>query len=222
MSQSVISLRDVVCPLGGGPCLKLHSMEVQAGEQWVLTGPSGCGKTSLLNILAGVLSVDEGQVQVLGKNLRTLSLADRDRMRGRDVGSVFQNFNLLEPFSALENVQVGLFFAGLPSNDDRARDMLVRVGLEHRLQARPSTLSIGERQRVAVARALAPAPSLLLADEPTGSLDPATAESVCDLIQSLCDTEKTTLVCVTHDHRLISRFNHHLDGSTLIQEEVQS
>ena len=220
MSSLVLSLRDVVCPLGNGPVLKLPCLEVGAGQQWALIGPSGCGKSSLLNLVAGVLLSESGEISVLGHELKSLSGPERDQLRGRQIGLIFQNFNLLEPFTVQENVQLGLHFAGKADPSDRARDLLVRVGLEHRLQAKPASLSIGERQRVAVARALAPAPSLLLADEPTGSLDPRSAGEVCELIQSMCRAHETTLLFVTHDERLQLRFEHQLDCSGLIEESV--
>jgi len=220
MSAPVVLLRDVVCPLGNGPTLKLDRFDVQAGQQWVLTGPSGCGKSSLLNIIAGVLPLQSGECSVLGKDLTSLSSNERDQLRGREIGLIFQNFNLLDPFTVQENVHLVLHFAGKSDRSDRARDLLVRVGLEHRLHAKPAGLSIGERQRVAVARALAPEPSLLLADEPTGSLDPVAAKQVCELIQSMCRGLNTPLVFVTHDEGLTSQFDDHLDGADLIREGV--
>ena len=155
---------------------------------------------------------------MLGHDVRKLSGPERDGLRGCQIGLIFQNFNLLDPFTVQENVQLGLHYAGLPDRSDRARELLVRVGLEHRLNAKPASLSIGERQRVAVARALAPGPKLLLADEPTGSLDPESADRICELIQSMCRAQDTTLLFVTHDERLRSCFEHHLDGSGLISE----
>lgn len=222
MSSLLLSLRDVVCPLGGGPVLKLPRLDVEPGQQWVLTGPSGCGKSSLLNLIAGILPADSGTVSVMGYDVQSLSGPERDRLRGREIGFIFQNFNLLEPFTVLENVELGLYFAGKPDRSGCAQELLVRVGLGHRLDAKPSSLSVGERQRVAVARALAPAPRLLLADEPTGSLDPATAEEVCSLIQSMCMARETALLFVTHDQRLQSRFQCRLDASALLQERASS
>ncbi len=197
----------------------LDEFRVEVGERVALTGPSGCGKSTLLNIVSGLVRPDNGVVRVHGTDITALSPLALDRFRGRETGFVFQSFNLLEPFTAHENVLLGMRFAGFGSGHerrDRAKELLDRVGLSHRLQARPGRLSVGERQRVSIARALGPRPSVLLADEPTGALDPQTADSVFDLLVELCMTEKTTLLFVTHDHDLANRLPRRFDCRSLL------
>lgn len=188
-----------------------------------MTGASGCGKTSLLNLVAGLRLAQSGEVTVLGQNLNTLSPRQRDATRGRRVGRIFQELNLLEPFTALENILIGLRFAGLASEPDaaeRAHRLIKEAGLDHRTHVKVSMLSAGERQRVAVVRALAPRPDILLADEPTGSLDPVRADLLCRLIQQMCREQNTALVLVTHDHLLANLFERRFDAEGLIRETV--
>lgn len=222
----LIQIKNLVYPIADpGPVLSLNLLTVNPGEQWVITGPSGCGKTTLLDIVAGSKELSRGQVNLFGTDLSELSPSRRDAFRGVRIGRIFQEFNLLEPFTAIENVCIGLQYAGIKTkkeSTDRAKDLLNRAGLPHRLNSRISTLSTGERQRVAVVRALAPRPSLLIADEPTASLDPKHAHEVCDLIKTLCREEGTALLFVTHDVDLINDFDHHLDASTLLTEGGES
>jgi putative ABC transport system ATP-binding protein len=146
------------------PILDVPRLELAAGEQAVIRGRSGGGKTTLLNVIAGLATADAGRVVVKGTDVTRLPEAGRDRFRARHIGFVFQTFNLLPGFTALENVLLGMTFTGQPHDPQRARDLLGRVGLAHRLSHKPSALSVGEKQRVAVARALVNRPALLLAD----------------------------------------------------------
>ena len=185
-----------------------------AGEEVALTGPSGCGKSTLLNLVAGLRRPDAGTIMVHGTELGTLAASRLDAFRGRTIGFVFQSFNLLEHFSALENVLVGMRFGRACAHRERrktAAALLERVGLKHRLHARPSRLSGGERQRVAIARALVNRPALLLADEPTGALDPATAAGVFELIREVCRAERCALLLVTHDLALAAKLPRRVD-----------
>ncbi len=188
------------------PILDVPAFELAAGEQSVLIGPSGCGKTTLLHIIAGIVRVDSGSVKLDNIELTKYSEAARDRIRADKLGYVFQTFNLLPAFSALENVLLGMTFASGRHSGSRARELLVRVGLGHRLSSRPSTLSVGEQQRVAVARALANRPKLLLADEPTANVDPKNQQQVIDLIRNTCREEGVALMIVTHSMEVANQF----------------
>lgn len=186
----------------------LDGLTVARGEAVALVGPSGCGKSTLLNIVAGMVRAESGSVNVLDHELSKLGTAELDAFRGRHCGFVFQSFHLLHAFTALENVEIGLRFgARLSAKDRKARatTMLERVGLGHRIHARTNRLSVGERQRVVIARAVAGKPELLLADEPTGSLDPRTAGDIFQLLLDVVAETGCTLLMVTHDHALADR-----------------
>jgi putative ABC transport system ATP-binding protein len=188
------------------PILDIREFRVAAGEQVVLMGRSGCGKTTLLHCIAGIGRPDSGVVEIDGLDITRLSEAGRDRFRADKIGYVFQTFNLLPGFSALENVLLGMSFAGKRVESARAKDLLSRVGLEHRLAHRPTALSVGEQQRVAVARALANRPKLLLADEPTANVDTAHQQQIIDLVRNTCRDENVALVMVTHTPEVAEQF----------------
>jgi ABC-type lipoprotein export system ATPase subunit len=188
------------------PILDISSFEMAAGEQVVLRGQSGGGKTTLLNCIAGLTTVDSGQIEVNGRDVVRLPEATRDRFRASYIGFVFQTFNLLPAFSALENVMLGMTFTGGKPDEGRARDLLEQVGLGHRLTHKPRALSVGEQQRVAVARALANRPVLLLADEPTANIDPAHQQQVIDLLRSACEREGIAMLLVTHAPEVSEQF----------------
>ena len=180
-------------------------LEVTRGEAVAVVGASGSGKSTLLAILAGLDTPTAGSVQIDGQDIFALDEDARAEMRGRAVGFVFQSFQLLPALSALENVMLPLELSGVADPEAPARDILKRVGLEERLHHFPKHLSGGEQQRVALARAFVARPSLLLADEPTGSLD---ADSGAAIIQLMFDMNReygTTLVMVTHDENLAAR-----------------
>jgi putative ABC transport system ATP-binding protein len=187
--------------------LRVGEFTVSAGEQCALFGPSGSGKTTLFNILAGLLAPTSGAVEIAGTSLESLAEHQRDRFRGRNIGFVFQSFNLLPGLSVRENVLIGMTLSGVGVDRERAEWLLEEVGLKNRLNHRPFQLSIGEQQRVAVARSLAHKPSLLLADEPTGSLDPRRAADVMDLLVRLSSRENCTLLVISHDAEIVRRFS---------------
>lgn len=194
---------------GGGrlPILDIPSYKIDAAEQVVLIGRSGCGKTTLLHVIAGISRVDSGEVVIDNVNIATRSEPARDRVRAEKIGYVFQTFNLLAGFSALENVLLGMTFGSKGKDLDRARRLLARVNLEHRLHHKPKALSVGEQQRVAIARALANRPKLLLADEPTANIDPRNQQKIIDLIRETCGEEKVALLMVTHSPEVSSQFS---------------
>jgi ABC-type lipoprotein export system ATPase subunit len=188
------------------PILDIERFQVQAAEQLVLVGRSGCGKTTLLHIIAGIRTPDSGRVIMDGVDIARLSEQGRDRFRAAQIGYVFQTFNLLAPFTALENVLLGMTFARGRKDTRRAHALLERVGLTHRANHKPQALSVGEQQRVAVARALANRPRLLLADEPTANVDPGNQDRIIELIRSTCAEEKIALVMVTHSTEVAAQF----------------
>ena len=153
-----------------------------------------------------MLSPDAGTIKVNGIDLTRLSEQGRDRFRAGTIGYVFQTFNLLPAFTAIENVRLGMTFGSGKADTERARHLLSRVGLDNRSNYRPNQLSVGQQQRVAIARAMAGRPRILLADEPTANVDPKSAENVLDLIGETCSEENVAMLIVTHDMQIASRF----------------
>jgi putative ABC transport system ATP-binding protein len=190
----------------------LHVLDVPAfqldrGEQAVLVGRSGGGKTTLLHVIAGISHATSGDVTIDGVQLNRLSEAGRDRFRAGMIGYVFQTFNLLPAFTALENVLLGMTFARGKHDRGRAERLLARVGLADRMSHRPAAMSVGEQQRVAVARSLANSPRLLLADEPTANIDPANQQNIIDLIRETAREESISLLLVTHAMEVADQFD---------------
>ncbi|MDB5337340.1 MAG: putative transporter ATP-binding protein [Planctomycetaceae bacterium] len=188
------------------PILGIPEFTLQTGEQVALVGESGGGKTTLLNVISGITTPDAGQVVIGNTDLTKLSEPARDRFRALKIGFIFQTFNLLPAFTALENVLLGMSFSGQKSDTKRAKDLLARVGLSHRLNHRPATLSVGEQQRVAVARSLVNRPALLLADEPTASIDAQHQATVLELIREACHEHNCALLLVTHSAEVAGQF----------------
>jgi putative ABC transport system ATP-binding protein len=185
------------------PVVDLPELTLGDGEQVALIGESGSGKTTLLHLIAGILTPDEGSVRFetngSATEIVTLSEAERDIFRGTYMGYIFQTHHLLPGFTALENVLLGMSFTGRPADPAWAKHLLNEVGLSDRLHYKPAKLSVGQQQRVAVARALANRPKLVLADEPTGALDASNAQQVLDLIRKLCTEVNASLLLVSHD-----------------------
>jgi putative ABC transport system ATP-binding protein len=194
-------------PVSDGALAILHhlDLEIASGESVAILGASGSGKSTLLGLLAGLDLPTSGEVHINGENLFALDEDGRAALRGRLIGFVFQSFQLLPALTALENVMLPLELAGAASARETALSVLQRVGLSERLHHYPKQLSGGEQQRVAVARAFATQPKLLLADEPTGNLDSATGERIIDLLFELNREQGATLVLVTHDAELAAR-----------------
>lgn len=196
------------------PVLAIDAFTLDEGEQVALEGGSGTGKTTLLNVIAGLVTPDRGQVVFDGRDLTRLKASLRDRHRAEHIGTIFQSFHLLPGFTALENVVLGMLFS---SEVDRshARELLVRLGLEDRLHYRPRQLSIGQQQRVALARAMANRPKLVLADEPTGNLDRENAETALAIIRDICAEQGAALLLVSHDPHVLGAFDRRVELRTL-------
>ncbi len=210
-NQTVLELRDLrksFREADGHALDVIHigRFDLAVGEQAALVGASGSGKSTLLNLVAGIVLPDDGEVLVNGTDVTRLDEAERDRFRADNIGYVFQSFNLLQGFTALENVLLAQMFAESEPDTDRAVALLETVGLGKRLQHKPRTLSVGEQQRVAIARALVNAPPLVLADEPTGNLDAKNGTIVLELLQRVCAENNHTLLLVTHDPKVRDQF----------------
>ena len=180
--------------------IRAESLHIAAGDYTAIVGPSGCGKTTLLSLLGGMLSPSTGHVWLNGVSLYDLSVNERARLRREKIGFVFQTFNLVPYLTAIENVQLPLCLAGIEAGEqaDRATALLQRVGLGERLNHKPRELSIGQQQRVALARTLANNPTVILADEPTGNLDSESRQVVLDFFDELL-RGGSTIIMVTHD-----------------------
>jgi len=181
------------------PVIDVPAFSIADGQRIALIGSSGSGKTTLLHLIAGILAPDEGTITIDGTDIATLSEARRDMFRGDNIGYVFQTHHLLPGFTAMENVLLGMTFTGRGADKAWARHLLVEVGLGERLNYKPAKLSVGQQQRVAVARAIANRPKVVLADEPTGALDAVSAKQTLQLILRLCTEVNAALILVTHD-----------------------
>jgi putative ABC transport system ATP-binding protein len=201
-------------------------LTIRKGEFLSISGPSGCGKSTLLSILGLLDSPTEGTYTLNGKPVESLSMSERARVRNREIGFIFQAFNLIGDLSVYENVELPLTYRGIPSSERRTRvqEALEKVEMSHRIKHYPSQLSGGQQQRVAVARALAGSPSILLADEPTGNLDSKNGESVIELLRGL-HGEGATICMVTHDPRYAKhadRTVHLFDGKLIDEQAAQA
>ncbi len=186
------------------PALRGIDLEIRVGELFMLVGPSGCGKTTLISIIAGILTQDNGACRVFDHDMKAMSDMERTSYRGKNVGFVFQSYNLIPSLTTTENVSIPLLLNGMSRADahTRAQEVLVEVGLKEKLKTLPTELSGGQQQRVAIARALAHNPKLIVCDEPTSALDHTTGEEIMQLFRAEALQEQRTLVIVTHDARI--------------------
>jgi len=191
---------------GRSVIVDVPTFSLSAGEQLALRGESGSGKTTFLHLIAGILDADSGRIEIDGTDMAALGEPKRDRLRAQKLGYIFQTFNLLQGYTVLENVLLGMSF-GPGADRDHARSVLERVGLGDRLHHFPRQLSTGQQQRVAVARALANRPKLVLADEPTGNLDRRNATEALALIRETCREVGATLLLVSHDENTLAQFS---------------
>src|SRR6266705_4319375 len=210
--MSLIETRDVsrIYQMGATPVVALDHVSIAASQREfvAIQGTSGSGKSTLLNVLGGMDRPTSGEVLFDAEPLGPLGKKQMARYRRFSVGMIFQNFNLIPTMTAAENVRLALAFAGMQGVERRKRaaDLLERVGLTDRTEHRPAELSGGEQQRVAIARALANRPRVLLADEPTGNLDSTRAQELLSLLREMVERDNLTVLLVTHDHELASRF----------------
>ena len=210
MTQPMVKVEGLRHGHGSRDILDISTWQVDAGERCLVTGPSGSGKSTLLHLLAGLATPRAGSVRVADQDLAGLSPAARDRFRGRSIGLLLQSFHLLDTLSVLDNVRLARHLAGLPEDGARCREVLEELGVAEFARAHPSTLSHGQAQRVALARAVINRPAVLLADEPTSSLDDESCERVATLVEAEAERNGATLVVATHDSRLLERFERQL------------
>jgi putative ABC transport system ATP-binding protein len=179
-------------------------LHIESGELFMLVGPSGCGKTTLISVIAAILDYSSGQCSVLGQDLKTMTTGQKNNLRAKNIGFVFQSFNLLPSLTAAENVAVPLFIQGVSRKIAlaKAEELLDQVGLGERHNSLPSQLSGGQQQRVAIARALVHDPKIIVCDEPTSALDHDTGQKIMEMMRRLAREHGVTLVIVTHDNRI--------------------
>jgi putative ABC transport system ATP-binding protein len=209
----MISVRGLAHRYGSTEVLRLPEWNVAQGERWLVLGPSGCGKTTLLHIIAGLIRPSEGEVFVFEKDLKKLDGAQLDRWRGATVGIVLQALHLMRHLNVRDNLRIAQYLAHAPQDDARIAETLGALGIADKAARRPADLSEGERQRVAVARAVVNRPKLLLADEPTANLDDGAAAHAVELLLEQAERHGATLVVATHDARVKQRFEKRLDLS---------
>jgi ABC-type lipoprotein export system ATPase subunit len=219
--STALRIQDLRFRRPHGFSLQVPELELRAGEAALLSGGSGAGKSTLLWLVAGLLRSDAGTIEVAGQRIDAMRESDRDRVRARHVGLVFQTHQLLPDFTAEQNVALALMAAGEPERTHlpRARDLLGALGVE-RTGARVTDLSVGQQQRVAVARAIACRPAIVLADEPTASLDTESGARAMDLIQGACRNAGAALLCASHDPAMQGRFARSIDVRQFVFEEA--
>ena len=191
--------------------LEIPSFKLGKSEQVSIYGKSGSGKTTFLNCIAGIQSPDSGEILIDGESMAPAPEKRRDQIRGEKLGFVFQGLHLLDGISILQNVELAFAFSKKKAKRDRAKELLVSLGLEKYLESFPAQLSVGQKQRVALARALAPEPVLVLADEPTGNLDSESKFQAMKTIQESCQTSEASLVLVSHDSEVLAMFDRSID-----------
>jgi len=226
--DTAVSCRQVTKEFGTGDnralVLRGVDFDVQFGEMTLLVGPSGCGKTTLLSVIAGLLDPTSGGISVLGQNVDQLSGSDSILFRRKNLGFVFQQYNLLPALTAAENAAVPLLAAGVPRKRavDQASALLADLGLDERLHALPSQLSGGQQQRVALARALVHEPRLIVCDEPTSALDHETGHAVMELLTKTAVRDDRAVIVVTHDSRVFHFADRiaHMDDGRIVKTEA--
>src|SRR6516162_724704 len=224
---SAVACRQVRKSFGQGDAavevLRGVDFEAIRGKLTFLVGPSGCGKTTLISVIADLLDKGAGKVELFGQDLEALTPRERILFRRKNLGFVYQQFNLLPALTAAENAAVPLIAAGLPRRlaVDRAKELLIKLGLEHRLEALPEKLSGGQQQRVTLARALVHEPRLIICDEPTAALDHATGEAVMELLAENAVHPERAVIVVTHDSRVFQYADAiaHMDDGRIVQTE---
>jgi putative ABC transport system ATP-binding protein len=228
-NQSAVQCRGIVKDFGSGEnrvsVLRGVDFEAPLGEMTILAGPSGCGKTTLLSVIAGLLNPTDGGLEVLGNDMTKLRNGASVEFRRRNLGFVFQQYNLLPSLTAAENAAVPLLAAKMPLKKAvaQASEVLTELGLGARLKAKPNQLSGGQQQRVALARALVHSPRLIVCDEPTSALDHETGHNVMDLLRRVAVRPDRAVIVVTHDSRVFSFADRiaHMDDGRIVNTEIQ-
>jgi putative ABC transport system ATP-binding protein len=211
----ILDVRDLVQTFGGRTVLDLPAWQVTRGGHSLVIGPSGCGKSTLLHLIAGLIRPSRGRIAVDGQDLAALRSAALDRFRGRRIGIVLQNMHLISALSLRDNLRLARWLARQAPDPDRIDGLLDELGLAPLASAKPRQLSQGERQRLAIARAVVNRPALVLADEPTSALDDGNCAAVLDLLQRQAQAMGATLIVATHDHRLQPHFDQRLELAAL-------
>ena len=191
--------------------LKFPDFSLSKGEQALILGQSGCGKTTLLHLLSGLLKPDSGEVDVENENISKMSGARLDNFRGANIGIVFQTPHFIEALTVKENLTLAQTLAGKSKNVDKVKTLLADLGVESKLNAKLNALSVGEKQRISIARALVNSPALILADEPTSALDDENCDAVLKLVREQAKKHNSTLLIVTHDNRLKDQFDKRIE-----------
>ena len=210
----MLTTKDLIFSYDGQRNLSFPDIHCNKGEKWLLLGQSGCGKTTLLHLLGGLLSPKSGNVAVSDTSLSSLSSGKLDQFRGQNIGIIFQKSHFVRALTIKENLILAQKLAGLKPSLDRVKALLERLNIGHKLNAKPDQLSQGEQQRVAIARALINQPAIILADEPTSALDDTNCEEVIQLLEEEAAKAGATLLVVTHDGRLKSRFSNQINLQT--------
>ncbi|HMS65697.1 MAG TPA: ABC transporter ATP-binding protein [Ignavibacteria bacterium] len=185
--------------------INIPEFSLDGNEILAITGDSGSGKTTFLNLISGIVDSDSGEIIIDQTDITKLPGSKKDLFRAKNTGYIFQTFNLLQGFTALENVMLGMMFSG-KADKKISETALSKVGLSDKFNSKPSELSVGEQQRVAIARSIVNSPKILLADEPTANLDPVNSDSVIKIIRSLCEENKISLILVSHELDIVSKF----------------
>jgi ABC-type lipoprotein export system ATPase subunit len=185
--------------------LDILEFRMESGSQVAIAGSSGGGKTTLLHCIAGIVTPDSGSIDISGTDIGKLRESKRDRFRANHIGYVYQTFNLIQGFTAMENVMLGMLFSGKGVDKEKAESLLVQMGLKDRLKYKPSQLSVGQQQRVSIARAVVNDPDLVLADEPTGNLDPASSVEALALLKEV--SKGKMLLLVSHEQDVLDQFD---------------
>lgn len=206
--KSVAFLSGIAHRYPGGETLQFADLDIPAGQHTLILGDSGSGKTTLLHILSGLLKPQTGSVQIDGQDLYRLSPRKLDTYRGQRIGLIFQEAHLVKSLTIRENLQIAQSFAGAGVNNNRIQEVLALLDLDHKAHSYPSKLSRGQMQRAAIARAVVNHPAILVADEPTASLDDRNTERVLDLLLAQAAQHSATLIIATHDKRVKTRFTH--------------
>ncbi len=207
----MISIQAVAHRYNSNQQLSFKDWQINDGEQWLLLGQSGSGKTTLLHILTGILKPSAGEVRIGDTSIYQLSPKALDRFRGRQIGIIFQRPHLIKSLTIAENLLLAQSFAKLPENHERIDEVLKSLDMQHKKNAYPNELSQGQLQRISIARAVINKPALLIADEPTSSLDDKNAEAVLELLLQQSGLNQATLIVATHDKRVKDAFTHTYD-----------